>query len=348
LYFDAFIKPYRHSLKLTFENTDFLWMLFISLPLAVLFIYTIYEKKKKAKLLGNPHLVHALIENYSPSLNAVKYFLIILSVLLLILACANLRRETKEDSSPSTGLEIVIVLDLSTSMWCEDVQPSRLDLALQMIQRFISSNEQHHIGLVFFAGKAILQVPLTADRAAAQISLTNASPANMPIRGSNLADALMTALRSFGTEEDKGRVILLVSDGENHEPGMEKAIKAIKEQNITVLSVGVGTSEGGPFKEPGTGMYAQTLEGETVITKLIPDLLQELSSETGGSYFQLSLGKDESLSIAKTLQDIEPKLMQEGKNDLKTYKMLYVIFALAAFLVLILEMFIPETKMKRL
>ncbi|MBV9962111.1 MAG: VWA domain-containing protein, partial [Parafilimonas sp.] len=199
---------------LQFEHTEYLLGLFIILPIAFLFFGVLVWKKKVTKALGDENLVSQLTKNHSVKKFNLKFILITGSLALLIAAIANLRKPEPADKEKKAGIDVMIALDVSKSMWAEDTKPSRLDAAKQFISSLIDRMDDNRVGLVLFAGRAFLQMPLTSDFTVAKLYVTNASPDAVPMQGTVVGDALQLCENSLDTKQKKYKAVVLISDGE--------------------------------------------------------------------------------------------------------------------------------------
>jgi Ca-activated chloride channel family protein len=172
-------------------------------------------------------------------------------------------------------------------MLSQDIKPTRLDRAKQCVNRLIDKLGENRIGLVVFAGQAYLQMPLTPDAAAAKLYLSNASPEMVNTQGTVVADALRVSMEAFNTKEKKYKAIVLISDGEDHDPETEKLLPTLADNGVIVNTIGVGTPEGSPITEPGTNEFKKDANGETVISKLNELELKMIAEKTNGVYQRL-------------------------------------------------------------
>ena len=187
----------------SFQNIEFLYGLAALIPLVGLFICVIRWKQKTRKLLGNERLVSQLISNYSSNKYFIKAVSILVAIALLIISAANLRKPIKEKGTVGSGIDVMIALDVSKSMLAEDEKPTRLDKAKQLIYQLTQQLENNRIGLVVFAGRAYLQMPLTSDVGATKMFVNNANPALISWQGTVIGDALTLCSNSLDTKEKK-------------------------------------------------------------------------------------------------------------------------------------------------
>lgn len=336
--------PFQYSLiiLLQFETIQFLFALIALLPLIALFIGLIYWKRWVRFKFGDKRLVDQLLKNYSSTLFNTKVILILVAVTLGILAAANIRRPAKADATTGTGVDVMIMLDVSKSMLSQDAKPSRLDKAKQFINNLLPKLENNRVGLILFAGQSYLQMPLTPDVAAAKMFVSNANPDAVPVQGTIFSDALSLAANSLDVKEKKYKTAILITDGEDNDETAEEAAKQLYEQSAVVHTVGIGSSEGSNIIEPGSEEPKKDLEGNIIVSKLNEILLQKISSVTRGSYHRLESVNETSNTIANEINSMEKKGFSAGGNI--EYVNYFPLLIALGLLLLIAEIFIPERK----
>jgi Ca-activated chloride channel family protein len=331
---------------LSFEHKEYLLGLLLVIPLALLFFSVLYWKKKVKKVLGDEKLVSQLTKNYSAQRYNTKFILVTSGILLLILAAANLRKPIAGDKEKKAGIDVMIALDVSKSMWAEDTKPSRLDASKQFISSLIDHMDDNRVGLVLFAGRAFLQMPLTSDFNAAKLYVSNASPDAVPMQGPVVGDALQLCANSLDTKQKKYKAVVLISDGEDHDPHSTDVLQQLSDDGVIIYTVGVGSVDGAPIMEPGSNTYKTDANGQTVISKLNETELMQIAQKTGGAYQHLDAAESTANKIAAELDGMEKKAI-ESAGDMKQYASFYYFFVLIALLILTAEIFIPETKRKK-
>ncbi|MEP6466247.1 MAG: VWA domain-containing protein [Parafilimonas sp.] len=330
---------------LSFEHTEYLYGLLLVIPLALLFFSVLLWKKKVKKALGDEKLINQLTKNYSAQRFKLKFILIASCILLLIFAAANLRKPIAGEKEKKAGIDVMVALDVSKSMWAEDTKPSRLDAAKQFVNALIDGMNNNRVGLVLFAGRAFLQMPLTSDFSVAKLYVSNASPDAVPMQGTVVGNALQLCENSLDTKEKKYKAIVLISDGEDHDPHSTDVLQQLSDDGVIVYTVGVGSVDGAPIMEPGASTYKTDANGQTVISKLNETELMQIAQQTGGNYQHLDNVYSTANKIASSLNGMEKKAI-ETQGDMKQYASFYYLFVLMALLILIAEIFIPETKRK--
>jgi Ca-activated chloride channel homolog len=310
--------------------------------LIVLFIFLLQWKKAAAKKIGDSRLVVLLTKNFSSRKFTLKFILVLIAFAGIMMGAMNLQKQGKTENIQRKGVDVMLVLDVSKSMLAEDVKPSRLEKAKQLLTLLTNKLDNDRIGLVLFAGRAYMQMPLTTDHSAAQMYIQNASPTLVPTQGTVIADALTMANNAFNNKEQKYKAIVLLSDGEDHDPNGEKVAVALAKDGVMINTVGIGSPDGSPIVDPITKELKKDAEGNTVISKLNEAELKGLSEETNGIYVRLDNVDDALNSLSQQLDSIEKKSLND--TEYVNYDSYFQWFLAVAFLLLLLELILPERK----
>src|SRR5882757_4710232 len=234
-----------HMVK--WQHTEFLMGLGI-LPLLGLLLYTlVLWKKRTKKRIGDPALVGQLVKSFSPLRFGIKAGLVLLAFAIVVMGAANFQRPGAMENVNRKGVDVMLVLDVSKSMLARDIKPSRLERAKQLLFRLTDQLTNDRVGLILFAGRAYLQMPLTTDHSAARMYIQSASPDVVPTQGTVIGDALKMAGEAFNSKERKYKSIVLISDGEDHDPEALKVAQTLKESGVMINTVGIGSPEGSPI-----------------------------------------------------------------------------------------------------
>ncbi|HEX7905991.1 MAG TPA: VWA domain-containing protein [Chitinophagaceae bacterium] len=323
----------------------FAWLLLILVFFLLLFLALLQWKKKVRKRMGDTSLIKSLTSHFSPGLFATKFILLSLSFAIGVVAVMNPRKPGATDNVTRKGIDVVIALDVSKSMLATDLPPSRLERAKQFINKLMDAMPDDRIGLVLFAGKAYLQMPLTTDHGSAQLFVSTASSDAVPQQGTSISDALHMSVNAFNVKERRFKAIVLISDGEEQDAQAVTTAEELAEQGVMINTVGVGSPEGSVIIDPATGQEKTDEAGNTVISKLNEETLQQIATKTNGVYVRLQ-GSDEAVTILKKqLSQIESKAFSDV--SLINYKTFFMWFAGAMFILLLAENFIPERKLKK-
>lgn len=329
---------------LSFEYIQLLWGLLLAIPLSLVFWWVIMWKKKVKNHLGDDELVQRLTGSFSPSNYLTKFGLLLAAVVLCIIAAANLRSASTENEGKRSGVDVMIALDVSNSMLAQDVQPNRLERAKQLLHQTIEGLSNNRLGLVVFAGQAILQMPLTPDASAARMYISNAAPDAVPNQGTVVADALQLCNNSLNNREKKYKSIILISDGESHDENTPEAVKKLADDGVIIHTVGIGSPAGAPIYDPLTNDFKKDENGNVVVSKLNEDELKMIAAQTGGTYTLFASASQVSNILVSNISQMDTKQIAGG--GLRQYNTYFQVFVLLAICCLVLETLIPERKMK--
>ena len=315
-----------------------------ALPIIAFFYFFIVKwKKNAAKKIGDPELVKEITAQYSSGKFFAKFILFSLAFALCAFAVAGLIKPDGTQKISRKGSDIMIALDVSKSMLAQDIKPNRLERAKQMISKIIDNSPDDKIGLVIFAGRAYLQMPLTLDHAAAKMYLNSASPDDVPTQGTVISQALKMSYAAFNPKEKTYKSVLLISDGEDHDDEAIKVAKQLAEQGIMINTIGIGSVLGAPIMDEETGQYKIDSKGQTVISKLNEQELRDIAV-TGQGIFQLYSTTEE---VVKNLKNKLGSIGQEttlSDSAYASFKQYFQYFLGAAFILLLLEFFTSEKR----
>jgi len=293
--------------------------------------------------IGDKKLVKAHINNYSPGLFGLKFSLLSIAFAAGVVTVMDLRKPGGAEGINRKGIDVMIALDVSKSMLATDLAPNRLERAKQLIGKFMDAMPNDRIGLVLFAGKAYLQMPLTTDHGAAQMFVSSASPDAVPQQGTVLSEAMVRSSNAFNAAERRFKAMVLISDGEDHDPDALKTAKELAAQGLMINTVGVGSPDGSYIPDPATGQNKiDPATGSSVISKLNEDILQQIAANTNGIYVRLQESDEAVNQLQQQLSQIESKAF--GDISLMNFKAYYWWFAAAMLILLLAEYFIPETR----
>ena len=267
-----------------FANLHALWLF---LPVAgALFVQARAERRRAAALKRfardetRPLLVAPRDNGWNTGMTVLRYTALVLCIVALLQPQGEPTREAQKGE----GLDILVALDTSRSMLAEDTQPTRLAAAKAAIEQLTTSLRGDRIGLLLFAGSSFLACPLTTDYGAFTEVLREVDTQTIPRGGSSLAAALEGAVKGFKGVDGKSRILVIVSDGEEHEGDAQKSLPAVRTAGITVFAAGVGSTQGAliPLKGSGRG-YVKDRQGNVVKTTLDAAALRGIAEATGGT-----------------------------------------------------------------
>ena len=325
-------------------------LLLIAIPVGwVLLRLARYRRHRETQAFVDDALVDRVAYNRSLRKLRIRETLLLAGAGLLIVALANPRVGTRLVEVKRVGVDIVVALDVSLSMRAEDITPSRLEKAKHEVQGFIQRLKGDRIGLVAFAGAAYLQCPLTTDYSAARIFLDVLDTDLIPVTGTAIAEALHTAMGGFQAEQSTQRVIVLITDGEDHKSKVIEAARDAAEKGIVIYVVGMGTPEGEPIpiidaKGRHEG-YKKDRDGTTVVSRLDEELLTEIADITSGAYYQGTPGENELDKIYSKIFSMERGEIEA--REFADFEDRFQWFLLPGLLCFVAEALVGETRSRR-
>jgi Ca-activated chloride channel homolog len=325
-----------------FQEPQYLWLLSLVAVIFALFIMAAYVRRKRINKIGDSQLIKLLIPDSSPTRRVWKIILILLATTLMSLSMARPQFGSKLKDVTRQGVEIMIALDVSNSMLAQDIKPNRLENARKFIERIIGKLQNDKLGIVVFAGDAFVQMPITDDVRSARLFLSTISTDMVPVQGTAIGKAIDLAAKSFTKDEEISKIIILITDGENHEDDAVAVANTLKEKNILIYTVGMGSAGGAPIPAKKGGGFMKDRSGNVVMS--IPDekTLQEVASATGGIYVRAGNSADAS---DKILEEIGK--LQKGevlKQNYSEYDDQFQLLAMFAIVLLITDIIISEKK----
>lgn len=315
-----------------------------AIPLLVaLFYFVLTWKRDTKKKIGDENLVNQLIRNYSPKNFLIKFVFAALALAVIIAGIANPQSPGAMENVQRKGVDIVLAMDVSKSMLAEDIKPNRLERARQVVYKLMDRLPDDRIGLVLFAGRAYMQMPLTTDHAAARMYIQQAGPETVPTQGTVIADALRMSNTAFNSKERKFKSIILITDGEDHDPQAIPVAQQLVGEGVMINTIGIGSPAGAPIIDPVTREYKKDENGSTIITKLNETELQQLAGATKGIYVRLDDVDDAVNKIVDQLGTIEQTSLED--SAFKDYRSYFQWLLGIGLLLLIVEFFFPEKKL---
>ena len=327
-----------------FANSGDLLLLWIIPVIVLLYLMIRYKRRKVIGTFGEPGLLSLLMPQASSQRPALKFVLLVLALIFIILALAGPRFGSRLEEVKREGIEIIIALDVSNSMLAEDIRPNRLERSKMEIKRLLSNLRNDRVGLIVFAGESYVQVPVTSDYTAARMILENVSPGILPVQGTAIGSAIELATRSFTPETTAARVLIIISDGEDHEDGPVKAAVLARENGVRIYTIGTGRPEGSPIALPGGGQsrFLTDEEGNVVITRLDEATLRGIASAAEGLYIRAGAS---GTGLDIIMEEID-KLEKEEYEELvyTEFEERFQYMAALALLFLLIDFLILERK----
>ena len=328
---------------LMFARAHFLWLLLLVPIILVGYALLRRARRKRVQRFGDEQLVRALMPSWSASKGWWRVVLFCLGFACFSIGLARPLLGAKLVERETKGAEIMICLDVSNSMMAQDYTPDRLSRAKLAISRIVDRLQGDRIGLIIFAGSSFVQLPITTDYVSAKMFLGSIDPQSVPVQGTAIGDAILTAARSFSVQSEKSRAIIVITDGENHEDDPVDAARQVAETGIRVYTIGVGSVQGQPI--PKDGDLLKDKDGNIVVSRLDEETLKRIASVGNGAYVRAG---GEEFGLNPILDEIR-KLEDERFNSLvfEEYDEQYMYFFAAALFFFVLEALIGERRPKR-
>ena len=328
---------------LYFAAIKYLWLLLLVPLLPLLYALSLGMRRKRLEKLGDAAAAARLMPHYSRAKGWIRLILVDLALGLLAIALARPQIGAKLAERETRGAEIMICLDVSNSMLAEDYSPNRLERAKLAISRLVDRLRDDRIGLIIFAGKPFVQLPITTDYVSAKMFLGSIGPDSVPVQGTAIGDAVLTAVKSFSSQSEKSRAIILITDGENHEDDAVAAAKQAAEAGVKLYTIGVGSPEGQPIRL--NGELLKDKDGNIVVTKLDEGTLRKMAQAGGGAYVRAG---NEEFGLNPIIDDLRRLEDEHFKSVVfEEYDEQYMYFVAAALVLLAVAFLIGDRRAKR-
>ncbi len=303
--------------------------LIILIPLLIGFM--IWAEKKRKALSAqfvDASLLSRLVSPRVVEQRRRKTKLLIWGLVFLMIALAQPRWGFQWEDLKQRGVDIIVALDVSNSMRATDIKPSRLERAKHKVADLLRMLKGDRVGLVAFAGASFLHCPLTLDYQAAEMFLGALDTDLIPLQGTALGHAIKTSIQAFSTTEKKSKAILLITDGEDHEGAVLKAIQQAQKEGVKIFVIGIGREEGVPVPDPSGG-FKRNRSGEIVLSKINEPLLEKIAVESGGAYVRSVHGDMDlrTIYLEEIQQSMEKKELKSSRRKRWTERFQWLIFA---------------------
>jgi Ca-activated chloride channel homolog len=320
--------------------------LFALIPLVVaFFLFNLYWKRKQQAAFADVVLFEKLSPEQSVFKSSLKLLITIAAISMVIIALVNPKMGTKMETVKRQGIDIVFAIDISKSMLAQDIAPSRLEKTKQLVSQIINQLGNDRVGIVGYAGSAYPVLPMTTDYSIAKMYLQSMNTNMVSSQGTAFNDAIKLSVDYFDIK-DTSKLIILVSDGEDHGDGAEEAIEMAKEKGVRIVTIGVGTEKGAliPLKDSKGNIsgYKKDQNGENVITKLYPAVLQNIATQTKSKYIVGGATKEVVEEVKKALDKIEKSEFES--QQIADFEAQYQWFLAFGFLLLLADIFLLEKK----
>lgn len=332
-----------------FANPEMFWLLLGMPVLGLFYLLVMRWKKKMMRRFANLELWGKMTRTVSGGRQFFKAVLILSAYFFLILALARPQWGTKLELMKREGVDMVIALDVSNSMNAEDIKPSRLERAKHEIGRMVNNLKGDRVGLVGFAGDAFLQCPLTLDYGASRMFLDLMKTGIMHTPGTSISAAVRTARKAFDQKKRKHKVLVLITDGEDHEGNAVEEAEAAAEEGVVIYTLGIGSEAGVPIPvrdRAGNVTYKKDRAGNVVMTRLDASTLEKIALVSGGKFFRSTTGGLELDRIYKQIRKMEKKELES--KHFTQYEDRFQWPLIIAVLLLIAEFFVSDRRRKKL
>lgn len=327
------------------EEKKYFYLLIIIPVVVLVFVLLQLWKRSAQRKFANKQLLERLSPEKSTFKPILKLTIWCLAIGSLVVALVNPKIGTKLETVKREGVDIVFAVDVSKSMLAEDISPSRLDKAKRIVSEIINNLGSDRIGIIAYAGRAVPQLPITTDFSAAKMFLANLNTDMLSSQGTAIDDAIRLAKTYYDDVEQTNRVLVIISDGEDHTGGAGQLAEEATKEGIKTYTIGVGTAKGGriPLKRRGiVESYKRDLQGEVVITRLNEKTLKEIASEGDGEYIDGTVTEDAVASVTNRLSTMN-KTEFEAKKFSEFQDQFQWFLGLGIFL-LLLDVFLLERK----
>lgn len=327
------------------DENSYLYLLVLIPILVLLFLYNLYWRRKKQREFGDVALVSRLMPDRSVFKSTVKYAMLLLAFAAIAIGLANPKTGTKLETVKREGIDVVFAIDVSKSMLAEDVAPNRLEKTKQIVSQLTNNFAGDRVGIVAYAGSAFPVLPITTDYAVAKMFLQSLNTNMVSSQGTSIEDAIMMSTNYFESGNKTSKLIILISDGEDHTSGASDAALAAQKEGIKIISIGVGTQKGGPIPLRSNGQvqnFQRDNNDEVVVSKLNREGLESIAKNTGGGYVSGNVTKDVIEYVNKALDNIErTEFEMQQFSDFNSQFQWFIGFAI---FFLVIDLFLLERK----
>ena len=315
-----------------FGNPEYLWLFFAMPLLLAIYIYLNIRKRKDVQKMGNLSTLKMMMPELSLKRSYLKFWLIFAALCGGIFMIARPQFGTKVETVEKEGIELVIAIDVSNSMLAEDVSPSRLARAKQILSRLIDLRRNDKIALIVFAGEAYVQMPLTSDTQSAKIFLNTIDPSLVPIQGTAIGQAISLGMSSFSGDQEMSKAMVIITDGEDHGGSAGNIAAEAAKAGVMINVVGIGSPEGSPVPATEYGSNFMTdSEGNVVVSRLNEQMAMEIAQSGGGLYIRADNSNSAIRALETQLDELET-----GKTTSLTYSEYDEKFSVLAWILLII------------
>lgn len=327
------------------EDKTYLWLLLLIPVLWLLFGLLLLWKKRQQRKFADKPLLKKLSPNRSTFKSILKVSLISLAIASFAIALANPKFGTKLETVKREGVDVVFAVDVSKSMLAEDIAPNRLEKAKQLVSQIVNNLAGDRVGIIAYAGSAFPQLPITTDYGAAKMFLQALNTNMVSSQGTAIGEAIKLATTYYNDSDQTNRLLFLITDGEDHEGGIDEITKEAAKDGIRIVTIGIGTTKGGPIPLKRNGVvqsYQKDQQGETVITRMDEKNLKKIAKLGNGKYIDGSVTSEVIDQVTQILENMEKKEFES--KQISNYKDQFQWFLGLGIFFLLLDIFLLERK----
>ena len=327
---------------------DEISFIYLGLVIPILFlIYLIFRRwqKKSISKYFDINTINFLSPEISKSKPLLKFIIISIALLMLVISLVNPKIGTELKTVKREGVDIVFAIDVSKSMLAEDIAPNRIIKSKRIVSELLNNLGSDRVGIIAYASTAIPVLPITTDFSSARMFLESLNTDMLSSQGTSIAEAINLSKNYFNDENQTNRVLCVISDGEDHENQNNNLSDIAKESGITIISIGVGSTNGAPIPIKENNIvksYKKDEKGEVVITKLNENILNDMATQTGGIYFK---GDNTSLVVNNIVDKLKEMDKQEFESkQFVSFKDQFQWFLFVGLFLIILDVVVFERK----
>ncbi len=330
------------------DQKIYFWLLVLVVVLVVVGIRNLWWRKRTQAKFSDLELLSKLAPSHSRFKPIVKIILMVCCLSALCIGLVNPKMGLKKATLKREGIDVVFAIDVSKSMLSEDVLPSRLKRSKQLVSELINELVSDRVGIIAYASSAFPQLPITTDYGSAKLFLNALNTDMISSQGTAIVEALNLAKTYFSPKDPTNKVLVLISDGEDHDSGKSEvldAAEALLEEGIRILTVGVGTAKGGPIpikRRDIIQSYKKDADGEVVITRLDAEILEQIAANASGKYIDASNIKTAVDALLSEMQSMEKK--EFDAKQFSEFEDQFQWFIALALLMLFIDLFVLERR----
>jgi Ca-activated chloride channel family protein len=329
------------------EEKSYLYFLIVIPALALLFLYVQFWKRKKQKEFGDLEMIKKLSPEKSVFKPVLKIVVVLLALAFLIIGLVNPKIGTKMETVKREGIDIIFAIDVSKSMLAEDVAPNRLEKSKQIVSQIINQLGSDRIGIIAYSGSAFPVLPITTDYGVAKMFLQGMNPGIVSSQGTSIDEAINLAATFIDKKDKTNKLLIILSDGEDHSNNSESAAEEAKKLGLKIITVGIGTENGGPIPLKRNGVvesFQRDQNNEVVTTKRNADVLKAIGKLTKGGYVDGNSTKAVVDYVKNALDNIEKTEFES--TQMADFQSQFQWFLGFGFFLLLFDVFLLEKRTK--